>query len=363
MKIGILTFHCAHNYGAVLQCYAMQEFLRSKGHDVEIINYRPDYLLRPYRLFCKRLNYYGLVSYLKGVIKELLIFPSRCRRRRGFQSFINNRLCLSRPVKDISGIPSNYDVYIVGSDQVWNTFITQGFDGAYFCDFPFPKESKRYLTYAPSMEAKSLDSDSVSYYRTKLTNFDAISVREESMISLLSPLVNTPIQQVLDPTLMVPVSIWNNLLSVPTVSEKYVLVYQVYYDKNTMRIANHIAAQLSAKVVAIITDMSYDNRMQHQEDTPEEFVNMFRNATCVVTTSFHGTAFSVIFNRPFYTLRLNKGWDTRSTSLLNQLDLPDRMIDATSTPEFTEIDYSKVNSLLDKLRQESQDYLINALTN
>lgn len=364
MKIGILTFHCAHNYGAVLQCYATQEFLRSKGYDVEIINYRPDYLLEPYRLLKKRIRYRGFVRFIKDIIQELIIFPTRYQHWKGFRRFINQRLLLSQPIDDNSLISADYDVYLVGSDQIWNPNITQGFDKAYFCDFSFEKGTKKYIAYAASMEAKSLDFEKERFYRRQLKRFDAISVREENLMKMLSPLIDMPVRHVLDPTLMVPVSIWDKFHTKSIISEKFVLVYQVIPDDNTLRIANHIANQISAKVVNVVANMSnisFYTRHSHQNATPEDFISILRNAACVVTTSFHGTAFSLIFNRPFYTLKLNKGWDERSMSLLNQLNLRDRLVDVISDPEFTEIDYSKVNPVLDALRQESQDFLIKAL--
>lgn len=364
MKIGILTFHCAHNYGAVLQCYATQEFLRSKGYDVEIINYRPDYLLEPYRLLKKRIRYRGFIRFIKDIIQELIIFPTRYQHWKGFRRFITQRLLLSQPIDDNSLISADYDAYLVGSDQIWNPNITQGFDKAYFCDFSFEKGTKKYIAYAASMEAKSLDLEKEWFYRRQLKRFDAISVREENLMKMLSPLVDTPIIHVLDPTLMVPRSMWNKLTSKPFADDKYVVVYQVFPNDNTMRIAKHIADQISAKVVNVVANManiSFYTRHSHQNATPEDFITILRNAACVVTTSFHGTAFSLIFNRPFYTLKLNIGWDERSTSLLNQLNLQDRMIDITSNPKFTEIDYSKVDPLLDKLRKESQDFLLTAI--
>lgn len=364
MKIGILTFHCAHNYGAVLQCYATQEFLRSLGHEVEIINYRPEYLLRPYRLFNKRVSYRGFIRFIKDILQELIVFPTRYQHRKGFRRFINQRLLLSQPIDDSSLISADYDVYLVGSDQIWNPNITQGFDNAYFCEFSFEKGYKRYIAYAASMEVKSLDFDKQSFFRRQLRCFDAISVREESLMKMLAPLVDIPIHHVLDPTLMVPVSVWDKFLPKSIIDEKYVLVYQVFQDDNTLRIANHIANQISARVVNVVANManiSFYTRHWYQKATPEDFVNILRNAACVVTTSFHGTAFSLIFNRPFYTLKLNKGWDERSTSLLNQLNLQNRQIDITSAPEFSEIDYTNINIGLDKLRKESQDFLISAL--
>ena len=155
MKIGILTFHCAHNYGAVLQCYAMQEFLRCKGHDVEVINYRPKYLLEPYKTFkVKRFLSKKPIRLSKGVIIEFILFPTRLKRFNGFEKFIKNRLSLSEKAT-CSSISPKYDVYIAGSDQIWNPKITHGFDSVFFADFPFIKNMKKYISYAASMEAKT----------------------------------------------------------------------------------------------------------------------------------------------------------------------------------------------------------------
>ena len=161
---------------------------------------------------------------------------------------------------------------------------------------------------------------------------------------------------------MVPTAVWDNLSSDNSNVEKYVVVYQVRIDPNTMRIAELIANQIGAKVKVLVAWLHY-NAVEgaDQTATPEEFVDVIRNAACVVTTSFHGTAFSVIFNRPFYTIRLNDGRDTRSESLLGTLSLEERIVDVDACPIFSDIDYSVVNKKLEKLRKESQDFLINNL--
>lgn len=361
MKIGILTFHCAHNYGAVLQCYATQEFLKSKGHDVEIINYCPEYLLRPYRLFDKSyISRGGVKRIFKNIVQEIIIFPTRYTRWRVFQRFINHRLSLSKPFKDLSSIPDSYDVYIVGSDQIWNPKITCGFDEVYFCNFSFQKEKKRYVAYAASMESESLPVETHSFYIERLKRFDAISVREKNLQELLSPLADKSIEHVLDPTLMIPSNVWNQFITPSSRKEKYVLVYQVMPDENTLRIARDLACQLKAGIIVVGAWVSFYERSNYNDASPEEFINLVKNAACVVTTSFHGTAFSVILNRPFYTL--TQGWNIRSSSLLEKLGLLDRMISPTSTPIFSEIDYSDVNVKLDILRKESQDFLTSTLT-
>ena len=227
MRIGILTFHCAHNYGAVLQCYAMQEFLRSKGHDVEVINYRPNYLLNPYKTFnVNRFLSKKPIRILKGLIIEFLLFPVRLKRFFGFEKFINGRLSLSEKVTR-SSISPNYDIYIVGSDQIWNPKITQGFDSVYFADFPFLKSAKKYISYAASMEAKALSDEQAAFFKKNLSNFDSLSVREDALKQILQPLTCKPISQVLDPVLMAPPQIWDRFSSDKKDVEKYVVVYQV----------------------------------------------------------------------------------------------------------------------------------------
>lgn len=361
MKIGILTFHCAHNYGAVLQCYATQEFLKSKGYEVEIINYRPEYLLEPYRIFStKKILSKNPVRTIKNIIFLLLTFVIKAKRWKGFERFINNKLNISN-IASKDTIPSNYDAYIVGSDQIWNPKITEGFDGVYFCDFPFNKKSKKYIAYAASMESAKLDNNETDFYSKQLANFNSISVREAQLKDLLQPLTSTSIKQVLDPTLMVSPDVWNSFTTNKTNNEKYVVIYQVRHNQDTIRIAQDIAKQIDAKIKILVAWPQLYKRDIYQTATPEDFANIIRNAECVVTTSFHGTAFSIIFNKPFYTIKLNDGADSRSVSLLEALNLEDRMIETNETPIFSTIDYRLANEKLDALRQESQGFLLNNL--
>ena len=274
--------------------------------------------------------------------------------------FMTSRMQLSATVYPES-FEGNYDVIVIGSDQVWNPKITNGFDDVYFAQFPFAKAMKRYVAYAASMEAKKLEDEEISFYKSRLSNFDAISVREKELLSLLQVHVDQPIKQVLDPTLMVSSDLWDKLSSKKKIKGKYVVVYQVRNNKNTLRIANYIANQLNAKVVVLVAWLQINYQNTYQTASPEDFVNIIRNAACVVTTSFHGTAFSIIFNRPFYTVRLNDGADSRSSSLLESLGLENRMINIDDSPVFTTIDYTAVNPRLNSLRQQSQEFLLSNL--
>lgn len=362
MKIGILTFHCAQNYGALLQCYATQEFLKSKGYDVEVINYCPDYLLEPYPLFnTKRLARCSPMGAVLAFIKELIHFPKRCYQRCAFRRFTDKYLTLTSKVVRQS-IPSSYDVYVVGSDQIWNTKITESFDNVYFCDFPFVKGEKRYIAYAASMGKVELVNEQVKeFFHKALRNFDAVSVRECGLRQALQPLSLLPVAEVLDPTLMVDSQLWKDIASPIPSRKKYVVVYQVRHNENTLRIAKDIAKQINAKVLILGTWFSLNRRISYRSVSPEGFVKIIRNAACVVTTSFHGTAFSVIFNRPFYAIRLNDGGDSRTQSLLENLGLQERLVEMDSSPIFSRINYSEANAALNILRDKSQEFLLSSL--
>lgn len=360
MKIGILTFHCAHNYGAILQCYALQEILKNMGHEVKIIDYRPSFLIRPYKVFyIRRFISKNPIKMLTKCIRELLILNIRRKRYKVFIHSITKMLNLSEPVKN-KNIPSNFEVYIMGSDQIWNPRISRGFDNIYFGFLPFEKKNRKYISYAASMESSCLTSEQSTYYSKALNNFDSISVREKNLADLLQPLTKLTIHIVLDPTLLANSVIWDNIIKAPTKKNRYVLIYQIRENDNTLHIAKHIAAQLQAEVITLC---SFPTRKKQtktiQDASPEEFLGWIKYASCIITTSFHGTAFSIIFRKPFYCLKLNDGNDNRTTSLLKQIGLMDRLIEKESLPIFSEIDYRQSVNKLEELRQNSHNYLKN----
>lgn len=357
MKIGILTFHCAHNYGAVLQCYALQEALKGLGHKVDVIDYRPSSIRNNYEVISwHRIVSRNPIKLLKRCASEFLGLFNRVKRYRAFEHFIRQKLNLS-----FVGISSEYDVYIMGSDQIWNPSLTDGFDPIYLGYLPFPKEGRKYVAYAASMETEALDDAKKSYLVSALCNFDAISVREKQLANLLRPLTTKKIHITLDPTLLVDPSVWFSLIqSHPLKNKKYVLVYQVREDNNTYRIARHIANQINAQIVTIAAYASWHCKdWLYQAESPEAFVNWIKHASCVVSTSFHGIAFSVLCERNFYYVSLGKG-DTRVSSLLGALGLENRMIGRTSLPVFQEVDYNQtmVEKKLDAYRKESFNFLM-----
>lgn len=355
MKIGILTFHAAHNYGAVLQAYGLQEFLKSRGHAVEVVDYRPDYLTRPYQVIPRwrvnkkhgvfanalRLGYYCARILTAAILRA----PMRVRRARGFENFISGALNLSRErFKEGGRVPAeNYDALVFGSDQIWSPNHTDGGDPVFLGDFPVPSGTLK-IAYAASAGAASATLGENPIFANALKNFDALSVREENLAESLRPRTEKEIETVLDPTLLAERDVWEKLARTPrAMPKKYVLVYQVMFNPEADRIAAELAAQIGAEVVSVWAGYASRGNMRKTE-TPAEFVGWFKNAACVVSTSFHGTAFSLIFEKPFYYVGKGEAAENRPRQILGALGLMSRYVSPSAHPVFSEIDYGSVNA-------------------
>ena len=366
-KVGILTFHRAHNYGAVLQCYALQEVIRTLGYDVHVIDYRPEYVEQSYRpISFKRIQGETRFQLVKLFLREIVLLPIRCIRSRKFANF-RNKITLSKTVRD-SLIPANYDIYVVGSDQIWNKSITDGIDKIFFCDFAFPKNNRKYLSYAASTEALDFQPYDKAYFENALKKLDAISVREKEVMQLLTSIIEKPIEVVLDPTLLVPTSFWEKEVATEHIAKgDYVVLYQARYSKQLTSIAEDIAASMNCKLIEMTAWTFPITRVGNKGmlASPEEFLSYIKNAKLVINTSFHGTAFSLIFGVPFYYIALGDGWDSRVTSILSQLNLMDRVktLKEISNIKSNELSYDflAVTMKLEYLRKDSLSFLINNL--
>lgn len=358
MKIGILTFHCAHNYGAVLQCYALQEILKSSGHDVKVVDYRPSYLVKAYktlRFFVSR----RIDRMLKNLVVQILKFPRETRRHKAFAKFIEGKLDLSRRC-DEKTIVSDMEAYIFGSDQIWNPVITGGGDDIYWGSLPFEKGNKIFIAYAATWGKSHFRKKSKIASQKNLKTLIS-SVCAKVLLRTFSHPSLTRNWNKYWTSLLAPLTVWDNLED--NVEERgYVLVYQVRQNPNTIEFAKHMAHQLNAKVIVVEAYLNYKTeRWKVSCASPEDFVAFIKHASCVVTTSFHGTAFSVIFNKPFYCLELGDGADGRSKSLLHSLHLEDRMVGKLDRPVYSDVDYSEANEILIGLRKSSERFLTQSL--
>lgn len=371
MKIGILTFHCADNYGAVLQTYALQRVIQSIGNSSEIIDYQPSCLLDPYS------SKIGIITTLKEsgfskksirrIVSRCIHYSSIKKRKRNFEDFRIKYLLVSSKVyhnyDELLINPPVFDAYIVGSDQVWNPDFVQETGRSYFLSFA-PDKSKK-ISYAASISNHSLKNMDDLYHQ-ELIEFNQISVREDSAKVLLSELVKKQIEVTLDPTLLLEATDWETISSPIKYEYKYLLVYDLIKNDEILELANLIAKRLDLKIISYTNKKGYDKWAgSFGGSHPSEFISLFMNAQFIITNSFHGTAFSIIFKKEFFTIPHPTRGD-RMINLLDSLNLSDRLITCqTGLPELDlkSINYSEVSNQLKEKRKESIKFLKEAVNN
>lgn len=365
MKVGILTFHRAHNYGAVLQVYALQLYLKKMGYEVEVIDYCPAYIRDVYKLFSRE-PYRG-ISFLTGIkvlLARCLKFPRRLLRYYRFWHFSGKHIPLSSQSsgkRSSRPIPAGYDLYVIGSDQVWDLLITQGFDPVFWGDFPI-REGARRITYAASMERLELCRQESEHCRKLLQNFHAISVREVRLQELLQPLTGKKVEVMVDPTLLLTTGDYLKIAIQPKVKRPYLLVYQVGIYKETYRVAEKIAQENGWDILELVPECPlYTHRSVRDTAGPCEFLGLFSQAAFVVTTSFHGSIFATVFKKPFYTVSI-PGNGNRIPDFLHSLELSDRLICSAQDVRQTGIDYRRVQEKKENWPEGTRKYFQNCFS-
>lgn len=368
MRIAIITFHRAYNYGAVLQCYALYHSLKALGHECHVLDYWPKYFYNQYYV-------HGDFSLthppVKTWINHLRIKKVLDKRNKGFEKFLENYLELS-PVDIENGRISlennTFDLYITGSDQVWNDRCAR-FDRNYFLDFPCAKDSKR-ASYAASFGLKKIPENLKEEYQSRLNGFMAYSVRENDGKDILEDLLGVTASVNCDPTLLLSQHDWNNVSSTDVdPSTPFVLVYYVTKTNELQKRAYSYAKKHGYKLVILPCNMSIDvltgkidkafDAELHLNDSPLEFLNLFKNASYVFTNSFHGTVFSLLYHKQFclqIKLEGNKR-NNRALNLLRQVGLISSNFsdDAFNTDMDTE--WNLVDRNIETMRREGLNYL------
>ncbi|MBY8111686.1 polysaccharide pyruvyl transferase family protein [Vibrio fluvialis] len=361
-NIAIVTFNKAHNYGAVLQAYALKVKLDSLGHSTKFYNYDPRWINEHYSFFpvVKNENLFKNIKRKAGYIIDI---KRRYTRYKGFNDFINNNL----PIWSNDELKS-IDCLVIGSDQVWNPKITCGFDAE--CFGVIENISKaNVVSYAASMEGLSLDNPEKIEFSRLIKNFDHVGVRESSLKTYLEELdPNMIVNHNLDPTLLLNSNDWLKLVENEGVSsnyeDDYVLVYENYKTGLTSQIAQQVADKYNLKVRTITTGASWRHGKDIEtEVSPTEFVSLFSDAKFVITTSYHGLAFSINFGVQFVCLKVKGGVNNRALSLLNVLNLEDNIYDAETFDinSYKHVNYEGVNKKLNEQRVISTKFLSDSI--
>ena len=301
MKVGILTFHDAHNYGAVLQAYALKQYIIKLGHEARIINY----------------HHYTIPD---GFPKE-----NNEERWENFNKFIQELIDYDEEVYQTEEELEKLDinVWICGSDQIWNTEITNGINKGFFLNF---KTKGKKISYAVSMGIPELPKEHEEEFEKCIENLDYISVREEALKKYVEKFTDKPVLKAIDPTFLLEKEDYEEIIPQNKYG-KYILINELGPDERLYEIAEIIAKERNLKIIELNDKKKENYRFEQISDaSPMEYLCLMKNADAIITNSFHGTVFSIIFEKEFYTItRLNR--NSRMENILDIVNMRDRLIE------------------------------------
>lgn len=363
-KASIITMHRVYNYGSVLQAYATQKIFERNGLECEILDY-----ISPYRAK-KPLFLEYPPKYNNNLAQRLLYYickvPSFALKDFTFGKFIRQYLKLSSRSyitnDDILKNPPKADIYVTGSDQVWNSKYNHGVDSSYYLNYA-PKGKKK-ISFVSSFGRNELVDKEASVVKPMLKEFDMISIREDSAAKILEKMgISSTV--LIDPTLQLTIDEWIQMASPRLVKDDYLLLFLLYNEDNgASDYASKVAEKLGLKVVKLSWELKKSKKIDilFTHRTPQDFLSLFVNANFIVTNSFHGVAFSINLNKKFAFIPRSE-FNGRIESLLRLTKLESRKVEDTDDISLcnSDIDYSKVNSILDVERARAQLYLKKAL--
>lgn len=377
-KIGLLSVY-NHNYGSILQAYAMQMVLKNAGNKVEILLYKKTDMIKQ----AKRLLYFPLLkATLKMKWKTLYcrFFHQKtyrgvlCSREDAFSTFIHDNMEFSQVYAGREALingTKNYDCFVLGSDQVWNPMNL----GGDFYTMTFIPDDKVKITYAPSFGVAKIPEKQKAQTKAYLKRIDYISVRESDGVRIVKELTGRQVQQVVDPTILIDRAVWDKKKGERIIKENYIFCYFISANPAYRAFAQRLAQKTGLKLVVIPHVDEYVKADQCFGDIvpegvgPLQFVNLISDASYVCTDSFHGSVFSTLYERPFFTFcrYSSNGADSTNSRLysyLKMIGMENRMYKADHEiidDDLIAPDFSEAKANLEKMRKESMDYLFGAL--
>ena len=364
-KVRVITRHAIANYGSLLQAIATQKIISELGYDCKIINYirKDEYRNRGLITTAKTKSYVKKCPPLLLAYFAARVFENTSATKK-FESMRNKWLPMTDLIHDFDSIPEA-DVYMTGSDQVWGPLMNNDYDWNYFLEFV--PDDKKKVAFSSSFGKMDIDDVTKEKMMKLFKRYDAIAVRESHGVQLLKE-NGIESEQVLDPTLVMTGDQWRILVDAGERSDKgqYVLIYQIHNNEKLSLYAQEYAKKMGLPLVRVAM-------MHHQKawggnfvETPDikDFIEYIDNAACVVTDSFHGTAFSINLNTPFVTLMPETGTSARNISLLELTNLESQIVKDIN--DFSvlgkEVDFTEANAILDEERIKSVNILKKVLS-
>lgn len=340
-NVGIMTlYYKTYNYGAQLQCYALQKVLSKLGYSAELIRFKWNKapLDGFYRYACSA-SYAKFDAFSKSIPHSKHVYTP----------------------ENINKCANEYDIFVCGSDQIWGVEDSMPIYVLPQITLSFVPENRTKIAYAASMGGSMASSRMESALNYPISRLDAVSIRETSAIDFISKMTAKPVSAVLDPTMLLTSEEWDNIAVCPKSDADYIFVYNIGNNTFLDERARKIALEQNCEVKTV----SYS-----PVDTagPAEFIGLIKNAKCVLTNSFHGTVFSILYKKPFLTFPVDDRYDdssknVRITDLLKSVGLSKQYV-ATNESEMNDIetDYNETVQMVNRLRETSVRFLAQALS-
>ena len=364
MKVAVLTFPLINNYGGIIQAYALMKLLKSLGHEPFLVNLQSEKFYK---------------SFVKYIVKKYVLFFSARYKNATLldkspilKSFIDKEInpktdevySTGELIRLFDRI--DFDACVVGSDQVWNPGTNTNIE-PYFLTFA-PKD-KLKIAFASSFGVDKIDLGYKNKYKSLLNNLDFIGVREQSGVNIVDSLTEKQATLVLDPTFLLDKEEWLSFSTKTELKKPYLLMYVLTDSDYMTNIAKTIAKEKKLQIVRICKNAFVEDKSADViniiDAGPKEYLGLFSKASFVLTTSFHGTCFSLNFNIPFYTiLKKNKVNNSRQIDLLEYLGIGERILfvgDKIKDVKKLDINYSLVNEKLELKKEISINFLKKAL--
>lgn len=366
MKAAIITLHRVYNYGSVLQAYATYNIIKKYVDECYIIDYYSEFRT-PRSIWLSCSDSLKKKPLLRGIYYVLKL-PSIILKCKTFYGFLKRNVKLSKKkyirFSDLLVDVPLADIYITGSDQVWNSVYNRGIDKAFYLQFvPMGKKKIAFSASIGTSEFKESEQKDILSY---LNEYHAISVREKEGEQLLKKHGIKNVCSLIDPTLQLDVHEYKHIMSSKLIRQPYLVLMLLYNeDENATKIARILADKYNLKLVKISWELrkpkNIDVLMTHR--SPEDFLSLFYYADFIVTNSFHGLAFSIKFNKQFIVVP-RKEFNSRIENLLSLCNLKDRLIQSSSDIDFlynNKINYKTVNDVIENETMKAQSFLKRSL--
>lgn len=360
MLVNVITRHAPANYGSLLQTIATQHIINKLGYDCQIIDYIPK-CETTVRVAFTHLK--GKKEWNKNPVKKLLYLamrePENILMYKKFAAMRKKYLVLGFRCSSEYELKNLYkkakgNIFMTGSDQVWGPISTGTYDPAYF--LTFAPEGARKISFASSFGKASFDKETLNKFRNYLIGYDAIAVRENTAVDIIHRM-GIDAEQVLDPTLLLSGDEWSEFISSANKPKEYVLVYQIHNNPKLDKYAEQLAQYVNLPLLRVSPMLHQIKRSGKFIYLPDigGFLDLIKNATYMVTDSFHGTAFAINFNVQFVEILPNTGTSGRNQSILELTGLEGRVIRDLNNLHYidTKIDFAPVNEVINQEKSKS----------